>query len=44
MKLIMDHLVIDHFLNYFQPKVLLGLTATPERMDGENIRRFCNSG
>ncbi|TDE07788.1 DEAD/DEAH box helicase [Flavobacterium sandaracinum] len=24
-------------LNYFKPKVLLGLTATPERMDGENI-------
>lgn len=24
-------------LNYFNPKVLLGLTATPERMDGENI-------
>jgi superfamily II DNA or RNA helicase len=31
------------FLNYFQPKVLLGLTATPERMDGENILiDFCN--
>ncbi|WP_329806168.1 DEAD/DEAH box helicase [Flavobacterium facile] len=30
-------------LNYFQPKVLLGLTATPERMDGENILEdFCN--
>jgi superfamily II DNA or RNA helicase len=24
-------------LNYFKPKILLGLTATPERMDGENI-------
>lgn len=24
-------------IDYFQPKVLLGLTATPERMDGENI-------
>ncbi|MCB0398465.1 MAG: DUF3427 domain-containing protein [Winogradskyella sp.] len=24
-------------IEYFQPKVLLGLTATPERMDGENI-------
>ena len=24
-------------INYFKPKVLLGLTATPERMDGENI-------
>ena len=31
------------FLNYFKPKVLLGLTATPERMDGENILEdFCN--
>lgn len=30
-------------LNYFRPKVLLGLTATPERMDGENILEdFCN--
>ena len=24
-------------INYFRPKILLGLTATPERMDGENI-------
>jgi superfamily II DNA or RNA helicase len=24
-------------LNYFKPKILLGLTATSERMDGENI-------
>lgn len=31
------------FLNYFKPKILLGLTATPERMDNENIRDdFCN--
>ncbi|MGV8994518.1 MAG: DUF3427 domain-containing protein [Flavobacterium sp.] len=30
-------------LNYFKPTVLLGLTATPERMDGENILEdFCN--
>jgi superfamily II DNA or RNA helicase len=30
-------------INYFKPKVLLGLTATPERMDGENILEdFCN--
>ncbi len=29
-------------LDYFQPKVLLGLTATPERGDGEDILRdFC---
>lgn len=31
-------------LSYFQPKILLGLTATPERMDGEDILRdFCNT-
>lgn len=30
-------------LNYFQPKILLGLTATPERMDNEDILvDFCN--
>lgn len=30
-------------INYFKPKVLLGLTATPERMDGEDILEdFCN--
>lgn len=28
----------------FKPTILLGLTATPERMDGENILKdFCNS-
>lgn len=43
-----DYIVIDEFhhaaaasyqriLNYFQPKFVLGLTATPERMDGKNI-------
>lgn len=31
-------------LNRFKPKVLLGLTATPERMDGEDILKdFCNT-
>lgn len=25
-------------INYFKPKILLGLTATPERMDGGNIQ------
>lgn len=31
-------------LNYFTPKILLGLTATPERMDGESILKdFCNT-
>lgn len=30
-------------LNYFEPKILLGLTATPERMDGEDILKdFCD--
>lgn len=43
-----DYMVIDEvhhvtassyrkILDYFTPKVLLGLTATPERMDGEDI-------
>lgn len=44
-----DYIVIDEchhltansyrgILNYFEPKVILGLTATPERMDGGNIQ------
>jgi superfamily II DNA or RNA helicase len=49
-----DYIVLDEahhasastyrpFLNYFKPKILLGLTATPERMDNENILDdFCN--
>lgn len=43
-----DYIVIDEFhhaaaatyqtvLAYFKPKILLGLTATPEHMDGEDI-------
>ena len=24
-------------LNYYQPKILLGLTATPERLDGKSV-------
>ena len=43
-----DYIVMDEFhhaaaptyqklLGYYQPKILLGLTATPERMDGKNI-------
>jgi len=46
-----DYIVIDEThhaaadsyadaINAFTPKVLLGLTATPERMDGKDIRRF----
>jgi superfamily II DNA or RNA helicase len=31
-------------LNRFNPNILLGLTATPERMDGEDILKdFCNT-
>ena len=30
----------DNFLNYFKPKILLGLTATPERMDGKDITEY----
>lgn len=43
-----DFIIVDEFhhaaaptyqklLAYFQPKILLGLTATPERMDGKSI-------
>lgn len=46
-----DFIVIDEFhraaadsyqtlLEYFCPKVLLGLTATPERMDGKDILKY----
>jgi len=46
-----DYIVIDEShhaaaqsyekaLTHFQPKVLLGLTATPERMDGQDIYRY----
>ncbi|MBP6235455.1 MAG: DUF3427 domain-containing protein [Saprospiraceae bacterium] len=50
-----DYIVVDEvhhiaassyrpILNYFEPKILLGLTATPERMDGEDILSdFCNT-
>ena len=27
-------------LAYYDPKVLLGLTATPERMDGKNVLEY----
>lgn len=48
-----DYVVIDEFhhavtkqyqqiVNYFKPKFLLGLTATPERMDGKNIFEICD--
>lgn len=43
-----DYIIVDEFhhaaaptyqklLSHFQPKILLGLTATPERMDGKSI-------
>ena len=46
-----DYIVIDEShhaaaqsygraLEYFKPKVLLGLTATPERMDGQDIYKY----
>lgn len=46
-----DYIVVDEFhhaaaasyqtlLGYYQPQILLGLTATPERMDGENIYKY----
>lgn len=48
-----DYLIIDEFhhsvneqylriINYFKPQFLLGLTATPERMDGKNIYEICD--
>ena len=30
-------------LTYFKPKILLGLTATPERMDGGSVTRYFNN-
>lgn len=49
-----DFIVVDEFhhaaapsyeklLNYYKPKVLLGLTATPERMDGKSILPYFNN-
>ena len=49
-----DYLVVDEFhhaaaptyqklLDYYQPKLLLGLTATPERMDGKSILPYFNN-
>ena len=48
-----DYLVIDEFhhavneqyrriINYFKPQFMLGLTATPERMDGKSIYEICD--
>lgn len=46
-----DFIIVDEFhhaaaptyqrlLEYYKPKILLGLTATPERMDGKNILKY----
>ena len=46
-----DYIVVDEFhhaaaksyqtlLNYYEPKVLLGLTATPERLDGADVTTY----
>lgn len=32
----------DKILSYFKPDILLGLTATPERMDGGDILKYFN--
>lgn len=48
-----DYIVVDEFhhavtdqyrriVNYFKPKFLLGLTATPERMDGRSVYELCD--
>ncbi|AHI52842.1 DEAD/DEAH box helicase family protein [Spiroplasma culicicola] len=33
----------DKTFNYFQPKQILGLTATPEREDGKDIKTYFNN-
>lgn len=30
-------------MNYFQPEFLLGLTATPERMDNKDVFALCDN-
>lgn len=48
-----DLIIVDEFhhsaapsyrrvLNYFQPKFLLGLTATPDRLDGGDVYALCD--
>jgi superfamily II DNA or RNA helicase len=48
-----DYLVVDEFhhgmaptylraIDHFRPHFLLGLTATPERMDGRDVLRLCD--
>ena len=49
-----DYIIVDEFhhaaaptyqklLEYYKPKILLGLTATPERMDGKSILSYFNN-
>ena len=49
-----DYIIVDEFhhaaapiyqklLGYYQPQILLGLTATPERMDGKSILPYFNN-
>lgn len=49
-----DYIIVDEFhhaaaptyqklLTYYNPRILLGLTATPERMDGKNILPYFNN-
>ena len=49
-----DYIIVDEFhhaaartyqdlLNHYQPQILLGLTATPERMDGKSILLYFNN-
>lgn len=33
----------DKIINYFDPDILVGLTATPERMDGDDILKYFNN-
>ncbi len=46
-----DYIIVDEFhhaaadsyqelLSYYRPKILLGLTATPERMDGKSVLTY----
>lgn len=48
-----DYIVIDEFhhavagnyqkiINYFQPKFMLGLTATPDRLDNKDVYAICD--
>ena len=49
-----DYIIVDEFhhvaaptyqklLSYYQPRILMGLTATPERMDGKSVLPYFNN-